>query len=179
MDSYGQELLERGPRGRSAAAHYPVAVWILVPLAAILFQVYLPRFFSYLAYLELPLLVTIYFALMRRQPVAGCLIGAVIGLAQDSLATHPLGMFGIDKTLVGYFAASVSLRFDVDNPVLRFLLSIFFFIFHQVLFWVMSRALLAQDLPLDLQQTLLFGLLNALVSIPLFLLLDKLKETAL
>jgi len=176
MENYGQELLERSPRSRSTAAHYPVAVWILVPLAAILFQVYLPRFISYLTYLELPLLITVYFSLMRRQPVAGCLVGAVVGLAQDSLSSHPLGMFGIDKTLVGYFAASVSLRFDVDNPVLRFLLAIFFFLFHQVLYWVMTRALLAQDLPLDLKETLLFGLLNAVVSIPLFLLLDKLKE---
>ncbi len=177
MESYGQDLSERSSRGRSTAAHYPVAVWILVPVAAILFQVYLPRFIGYLTYLELPLLITTYFALMRRQPVGGCLIGAVIGLAQDSLSSHPLGMFGIDKTLVGYFAASVSLRFDVDNPVLRFLLALFFFIFHQVFYWVMSRALLAQDLPLELDQTLLFSLLNAVVSIPLFLLLDKLKET--
>ena len=86
-----------------------------IPLVAILFQVYVPRFFPFLAYLELPLLVTVYFALMRRSPPAGVLFGAAIGLAQDSLSNHPLGMFGIVKTLVGYFAASVSQRFDVDN----------------------------------------------------------------
>ncbi len=70
----------------------------------------------YLSYLELPLLVTVYFSLMRRSPIAGVLFGAGIGLAQDSLSRSYFGMFGIVKTLVGYFAASVSQRFDVENP---------------------------------------------------------------
>ena len=60
---------------------------ILVPLVAILFQVYLPRFFQYLGYLELPLLVTVYYALMRRQPIPGLLFGcrrrAGAGFAQS------------------------------------------------------------------------------------------------
>src|SRR5881296_2663955 len=76
----------------------------------VLFQVYVPRFFEFLAYLDLPVLVTVYFALMRRSPVAGTFIGAMIGLAQDSLSKYPLGTYGIVKTLVGYFAASVGLR---------------------------------------------------------------------
>ena len=100
---------------------------ILIPLAAILFQVYVPQFIKYLSYLELPLLVTVYFSLMRRSPVTGVLFGAGVGLAQDSLSSHPLGMFGIVKTLVGYFAASVSQRFNVENPGVRMVLTFFFF----------------------------------------------------
>ena len=86
--------------------------WVvfLVPLAAILFQVYIPLFFQFLAYLELPLIVTVYFALMRRSPIGGLLVGAIVGLAQDSLSKNPLGMFGITKTIIGYVAASVGLR---------------------------------------------------------------------
>jgi rod shape-determining protein MreD len=149
---------------------------VLVPLAAVLFQVYLPRFFQYLGYLELPLLVTVYYALMRRQPIPGLLFGAAVGLGQDSLSPHPLGMFGIVKTLVGYFAASVSMRFDVDNPVIQFLLGFFFFFFHQFFLWVLTRALLGQFIDFNLQQTFLFGLLNAAVALPLFMLLDRIKE---
>ena len=148
----------------------------LVPLAAVLFQVYLPRFFQYLGYLELPLLVTVYYALMRRQPIPGLLFGSIIGLGQDSLSPHPLGMFGIVKTLVGYFAASVSMRFDVDNPVIQFLLGFFFFFFHQFFYWVLARALLGQNIEFNPQQTFLFGLLNAAVALPLFMLLDRMKE---
>jgi len=147
---------------------------VIMALVAILLQVYLPLFFQYLAYLEIPLLVTVYFSLMRRQPVVAVFYGAGIGLVQDSLSSNPLGMYGIVKTLVAYFAASVSQRFDVDNLTVRFLLGFFFFFFHQFFYWVLARALLGQALDFVAVQTLLFGLMNAAVAVPLFYLLDKL-----
>jgi rod shape-determining protein MreD len=155
-------------------------VWVLlaVPLAAILFQVYVPLFFQFLGFLELPLLVVVYFALMRRSQIHGLLVGALVGLAQDSLSKNPLGMFGIVKTLVGYFAASVGVRFDVDNSLIRLLLAFFFFVFHQFFYWVMARALLSQQVAFEVQKTLLVGLLNAVVGVSLFHFLDKLRETA-
>ena len=50
---------------------FNIAAMVGIPLAAILFQVYVPRFFERLSYLELPLLVTVYFSLMRRSPGRG------------------------------------------------------------------------------------------------------------
>jgi rod shape-determining protein MreD len=150
-------------------------VLFAAPLLAILFQVYVPRFVEPLAYLELPLLLTVYFALMKRHPIKGSLIGAAIGLAQDALSHLPLGLFGIVKTLVGYFAASVSQRFDVGNPALRFLLSFFFFLFHQFFHWVLARALLGQQWSLHPTQAVMVSFLNAVIAAPLFLVLDKLK----
>src|SRR5205085_1088881 len=122
-------------------------------------------FFQFLTYLDLPLLVTVYFALMRRSAIAGTFLGAFIGLAQDSLSKNPLGMYGIVKTLVGYFAASVGLRFDVDHPFIRLLLGFFFFFFHQFFSWVLARALLGQQVDFDLQRTLVVGILNAFVAL--------------
>jgi rod shape-determining protein MreD len=170
-----EHLLTEVPRRNRKVRIKPVAM-VLVPLAAILFQVYLPRFFQYLSYLELPLLVTVYYALMRRQPIPGLIFGALVGLGQDSLSEQPLGMFGIVKTLVGYFAASVSMRFDVDNPLIQFLLGFFFFFFHEFFHWVLARALLAQALDFNPQETFLFGLRNAAVALPLFMLLDRIRE---
>lgn len=170
-----ERLLTELPRRKRVKKFKPLSTF-LVPLGAVLFQVYLPRHVQYLGYLELPLLVTVYYALMKRSPIPALLFGAAIGLGQDSLAHHPLGMFGIIKTLVGYFAASVSMRFDVDNPFIQFVLGFFFFFFHQFFYWVLTRALLAQQIDFNLQQTLLFGLLNAVVALPLFLLLDKMRE---
>ncbi len=121
--------------------------------------------------------MTVYFALMRRSPVAGVLFGAGIGLAQDSLAKHPLGMFGIVNTLVGYFAASVSQRFDVQNPGVRLVLGFFFYFFHEFFFWVLTRALLGESLMFDPQKTIVLGLLNAAVAVPLYHILDKLRIT--
>jgi rod shape-determining protein MreD len=151
-------------------------VLFLVPLAAILFQVYIPLFFQFLAYLELPLIVTIYFALVRRSPIGGLLVGAFVGLAQDSLSKNPLGMFGITKTIIGYAAASVGLRLDVDHPLIRLILVFFFFVFHQFIFWALSRGLLEQQVSFETQRTLVLGVLNAIVAVSLFHFLDKLKE---
>jgi len=152
--------------------------WVLigVPLAAILFQVYVPLFFPVVNFVEMPLLVLVYIALMRRSQVGGLLAGAIIGIAQDSLSKNPLGMFGICKTLVGYFAASVGMRFDVDHAFIRLLLAFFFYFFHQFFYWVMQRALLSQQPLFDYQNWLLFGALNAVIGVSLFHLLDKLRE---
>jgi len=151
-------------------------VFLVVPLLAVLFQAYVPTFFPKLSFLEMPLLVVVYFAIMRRNQISGLTVGALVGLAQDSLSKSPLGMFGIVNTLVGYFAASVGVRIDVEHGFIRLLLGFFFFIFHQFLYWVMTRALLGQDMTFDLARTAVVGLLNAIVGVALFALLDRLRE---
>jgi rod shape-determining protein MreD len=167
-----------GSQRESQISRFRAWVLLVVPLAAILFQVYVPLFFQFLAYLELPLLVTVYFALMQRSPVRGLLVGAAVGLAQDSLSKNPLGMFGIVKTLVGYFAASAGQRFDVDHPFIRLLLGFFFYFFHQFFYWLLSRALLGRQFAFEIQRTMILGLLNAFVGLALFHFLDRLKERA-
>jgi rod shape-determining protein MreD len=175
--TYSSDRLLLGSQRESRVSRFRPWVLLVVPLFAILFQVYVPLFFSFLAYLDLPLLVTVYFSLMRRSAVAGTFIGALIGLAQDSLSKNKLGMYGIVNTLVGYFAASVGLRFDVDHPFIRLLLGFFFFFFHQFFFWVLARALLGQQVDFDIERTLVVGLLTAIVALFLFHFLDRLRET--
>jgi rod shape-determining protein MreD len=177
MTEYGDRYLVGNQREQ--VSRFRARVLLFVPLGAILFQVYVPRFWDVLGYLELPLLVTIYFALMRRSQIEGLFIGAVIGLAQDSLTVKQfLGMNGIVKTLVGYFAASVGLRIDVEHSVIRLLLTFFFYFFHQFLYWVLARGLLGRQIPFEIQRTLVLGLLNAVVGVTLFHFLDKLREPA-
>ena len=84
-------------------------------------------------------------------------------------------MFGIVKTLVGYFAGSFSQRFAADNPWFRVALSFFFYVFHQFFYWVLSRALLGEAVNFDFQQVLVFATLNAAVAAPLYRMLDKLR----
>jgi len=162
---------------KSTSVNYRGITVAGIAIAAILFRVYVPRWISYLSYLELPLLATIYFSLMRRSPLMGVFYGASIGLAQDSLSPDPLGMFGIVKTLVAYFAATVGERFSVDNSGVRLVLSFFFYFFHQFFYWVLARALLSQMIGFDLPTTLIVAVLNALVAVPLFHVFDKLKVT--
>jgi rod shape-determining protein MreD len=87
-------------------------------------------------------------------------------------------MYGIVKTLIGYSAASISLRFDVDNTGLRFLLGFGFFLAHQVLYWALSHSLLGTHEALHVPQTVIAAFLNAVVALPLFQVLDRLKSEA-
>jgi len=82
-------------------ARYAPWVYFAVPLGALLIQVYLPLFrpLQFVRYIELPLLATIYFAIMRRSQLSGLLIGILLGLAQDSLFYQKIGMYGIAKTI--------------------------------------------------------------------------------
>ena len=57
-------------------------------LFALVIQAWFPLHFTRASLLDLPLLVTIYFGLSRRNPSTGLILGALIGLAQDSLARH-------------------------------------------------------------------------------------------
>jgi rod shape-determining protein MreD len=174
MSEYGDTLLTK-PLRENWFSRFQVVALVALTLVAIIAQVYIPRLIPATSFLEVPLLLTIYFGLMRHNQLSALFFGAFVGLAQDSLSNLPYGMYGIAKTLVGYFAASVSMRFDVDNIFVRFVLTFFFFFFHQFFYWIMRRALLGQLVPLDPQKILLQAALNSVVAVPLYLILDRMK----
>jgi rod shape-determining protein MreD len=176
MNETSDQLLTR-PIRESWFSRFQVLALAAITLVAIIGKVYLPRLIPNTEWLELPLLLTVYFGLMRRSQLASLLFGAFVGLAEDSLspANIPIGMYGITKTLVGYFAAAVSVRFDVESTLIRVVLSFFFYFFHAFFYWIMRRALLGQMVPFDPQETFVHGALNAVVAIPLFLILDRMK----
>jgi rod shape-determining protein MreD len=174
--SYSGDRLLLSSQREGQISHFRGWVMVVVPVAAVAFQFYVPLFFQFLKFLEMPLLVVVYFALMRRTQISGLMIGAVVGLAQDSVFHNPLGMLGIDKTLVGYFAASVGMRFDVEHGFIRLLLCFLFYMFHQFFYWVIARALLSRPVVLDMANIALIGLLNAVVGVALFAFLDRLRD---
>lgn len=176
MNEAAHEVI-REPVREGWFSRFQVVALVILTVVAIIVKFYLPRLIPNTEWLELPLLLTIYFGLMRRSQVSSLFFGAFVGLAEDSLspANLPIGMYGITKTLVGYFAASVSMRFNVESSVIRLLLSFFFYSFHAFLYWIMRRALLGQVVPFGGQEVLVHGALNALVAIPLFAILDRMK----
>jgi len=174
--SEGRILLSSQREGQ--VSRFRAWVFMAVPLAAVLFQVYVPLFFGFLSFLDMPLLVVIYFALVRRSQVGGLFLGMVVGLTQDSLSKNFLGMFGIANTTVGYLAASVGLRIDVDHGFIRLVITFLFYLLHYFIYWVLARALLGQQLPLEAKSTLLLALLNSVVGVALFVFLDRLRERA-
>lgn len=177
MNETSEQVVLGHPAKQSWFSRFQVVALAALTLIAIIGKFYLPRLLPHTEWLELPLLLTVYFGLMGHSQVASLFFGAFVGLAEDSLspANLPIGMYGITKTLVGYFAASVSLRFNVESSVIRLVLCFFFFFFHAFFYWIMRRALLAQTVPFDPQETFVHGALNAIVAIPLFAILDKMR----
>ena len=156
---------------------FPPAVTILVPLVAILLQALLPRPFPRLGVLELPLIVVVFFAVSRRNPVAGTLIGAVIGLLEDALTSNPIGVNGMAKSVIGYIAASISLQIDVDNISTRFLINFAFYLLNRALLFLVNRRLLGiSDFHTEWGHQVLYAAINAAVAVPIFLLLDRAKR---
>jgi rod shape-determining protein MreD len=104
---------------------YPTYLYVLIPLLSLVLQAWLPRLpvLGRFAYMDLPLLVTIYFALNRRSPIHGTILGAILGLAQDGMTQGAIGIHGIALTVVGFLAASVGIRIVVENNLIRMVMN--------------------------------------------------------
>lgn len=143
---------------------------------ALALQGFLPKYFAQADLLELPLLVTIYFALSRRNTASGLLLGMVIGVLQDGISHTPIGLYGIAKTLVGYVASSIGSRINVEHPFSRLGLTFAFFHFHRAVVVFTRRLLLAQPEPFFSPHLLLASVVCAVTAVILFPLLDHLRK---
>jgi rod shape-determining protein MreD len=152
------------------------AVSLLVPVAFIILQALLPRPFPKLAILDLPLIATIFFAVSRRSPIAGTFTGAAIGLLQDALTNQYIGINGVSKALIGYVAASIGFRIDVDNLSTRVLMSFVFCLLQSGLLYLIEKHLLGMPgVQMLWLHELLRAVVNTIVAIPIFFLLDRTK----
>lgn len=162
-------------REQVAVYKFNLAVTLAVPLLAIFFQSFVSVHFFWLAMFDLPLLVTIFFAVARRNPVSGLLTGGVIGIIQDSLTHHPLGLYGIAKTVIGYVASSLGVKLDVENPGSRMLMTFTFYLAHQLIFFVIARGMAGQVLELRWGHLMVAAVANAILAVPVFAILDRFK----
>jgi rod shape-determining protein MreD len=166
-----------GPEPHIEVHKYYAGVVPITVLLALVLQAFFPVYIRSANYLELPLLVTLYFALSKRNPSSGLLLGMVVGLLQDSLSRTPLGLYGIAKTFVGYLGSSIGSRIDVEHPIARFLLTAGFYLFHHGVFVLTTRTLLGQKnesyvtIPI-----LIASLVNATIAVLLFPFLDRFRK---
>src|ERR1700733_499675 len=147
-------------------------------LLALMFQAFVPVYMEKSALIDLPLLITIYFGLSRRNPSTGLLLGMTIGLLQDSLSgpTVPIGLYGIAKTIIGYLASSIGARLDTEHPAARFALTVAFFGDHHEPIALTRRLLLSQPETWFTMHLGIAALVNAVVAVFLFMLLDRLRR---
>jgi len=152
---------------------------VIAAFLALVLQAFLHKYGRWSELIDLPLLVTIYFGVSRRNPVTGLLLGGAIGILQDALShDNPIGLYGIAKTIVGYLASTIGARIDTQNPGSRFLPVVGFFHFHQAVFAVAERVLLDHPEPFFTLRLLLNSVVTAAFGVVLFAFLDRLRRTS-
>lgn len=166
------------PDHRSIAVFrvHPVTLWVAA-FASLVLQTFLPVRFPAARLIDFPLLVTVYFGLLRRNRLFAMGLGTGLGLVQDAVSHSYIGMFGMAKALVGYLAAWASVKFDPEHPVARFGLVGVCVLIHNLFMSALEQLLPAPPplAPLDLASAVL---INVAIALMLFQLLDRFKRPA-
>jgi rod shape-determining protein MreD len=99
---------------------------------------------------------------------------------QDSLvgAHHPLGLYGIAKTVVGYGASSLGVKLDVESVGTRFLVVIGFDVIHELIYFLIARGMVRLNMHWNWGHELESAFANAILAVFLFALMDRLKDRA-
>ncbi len=168
-----------------ASTHRPVAVFQVHPvilsaaaLAALLLQTFLPLKLPLARLMDFPLLITIYFALMRRDKMLGMALGTALGLLQDALSHGYIGIFGIAKAIVGYLAASASTRFELESLVGRSVLTGVLVLVHNLCLTALQHILLEAPPRFQPMATASAVLVNVALGLIFFQNLDRLRRPA-
>jgi rod shape-determining protein MreD len=168
-------VLDANFRRDQEIRRYPMLVYALVPLAALVVQAWLPRVLGRFAWFDLPLVITVYFALDRRSPIQGTIMGATMGIFEDALSHHPIGINGVSKTVVGFLAASVGMLIDVEEQTVRLILNFLLSLLSGALYMFVYRVLLGLDLEWSWLNELFKAIGNSLFAVVLFPALDRLQ----
>ena len=99
------------------------AVGVLIAVAlALALQTTLARFLvGGTAALDLVLVVVVYVALTSG-PVTGMLSGSLAGIIQDAMSSGVIGIGGLAKCIVGFFAGAIGQQFIVTSALPRLLM---------------------------------------------------------
>jgi rod shape-determining protein MreD len=80
-------------------------------------------------------LVAVVYVALTMGPVTGLFCGTAAGLIQDVLVASPvIGIGGLAKTIVGFFAGVIGTQFIVAQPIPRFVVFFGATVLHAVVF---------------------------------------------
>jgi len=152
----------------------PVTLWVTI-LVALLLQTFLPLKIPLAGLMDFPLLVTVYFTLVRQNKIFGIALGTGLGLMQDALSHGYVGMFGMAKALVGYLAAFAAIRFNVESLFARSVVTASLILLHNLCMAGLQHALLESPpafMALNLASAVL---VNVALSLIVFPVLDRFR----
>ncbi|HVA00521.1 MAG TPA: rod shape-determining protein MreD [Terriglobia bacterium] len=156
---------------------HPVVLSVIV-FISLLLQVTLPPTLPLAHLFQFPLLVVVYFSMVRENQTFGIAFGTAIGLLQDALSHGYLGQMGMAKALVGYLAATAGLKFEFDNLIVRGLLIGILVLIHNGFLYLLIHELLGLPLPFELLHLLASILVNIAIGLILFPILDRFRLPA-
>lgn len=168
-------LLGSDYRRKLEIRRYPLLVYALVPLTALVLQAWLPRVTMGHVWCDLPLVVVVYFGLGQRSSIQGTFMGAAMGIFEDALSHHAIGVNGIAKTVAGFLAASVGVHIDVENHTVRLLVNFLLSLLSSAIFVFVYRFLMGLNLEWSWLTEVFKAVGNTLVAIVLFPLLDRVQ----
>lgn len=148
---------------------HPAAFWISL-FIALLLQVSLPVKVPLARLFDFPVLMTIYFAAVRRSRIFGVALGTGLGLVQDALSHGLLGMFGAANALVGYLAAYAGVKFDMEQLGARYFLAGALVLVHSLVLAGLGHILFETSAPvaaLNLTATVIVNVALALICYPI------------
>ncbi|HUX10935.1 MAG TPA: rod shape-determining protein MreD [Terriglobia bacterium] len=164
-------------RPKEAYRAHP-AILLFVVFASLLLEVTLPPIIPAARLLQLPLLVTIYFSMIRENQIFGTAFGMSVGILEDALSHGYLGQLGMAKALVGYLAATAGLKLEFDNLLVRGLLVGSLVLVHNGFLYLLTHQLLGLPSPFKLLNLATTVIVNVALSMILFPLFDRLKKQA-
>ncbi|HET7213828.1 MAG TPA: rod shape-determining protein MreD [Terriglobia bacterium] len=164
-------------RPKEAFRAHP-AVLSLIVFASVLLEVTLPPTLPVARVFQFPLLVTVYFSMIRENQIFGTAFGMGVGLLEDALSHGYMGQMGMAKTLVGYLAATAGLKLEFDNLLVRGLLIGSLVIIHNSFNYLLVHQLLGLQVPFDSMHILTSAVVNIALGLILFLLFDRLRKRA-
>ena len=162
-------------RAVTALRVHPAALYIAA-FVALLLQTFLPVRIPPARLFDFPLLVAIYFAVVRRNKIFAIVLGMAIGLLQDALSSGLIGMFGMAKALVGYLAATSSVKFELEDIFTRLGLTAGLVLIHSLFLALLHRVLLDPPPPFHILDLASSTLINSGFGLILFLSLDRLRK---
>jgi rod shape-determining protein MreD len=105
--------------------------------------------------------------------VTGMLAGAIGGLAQDALAGGIVGIGGMSKTIIGFAVGVLSAQFNLSSTVPRLVMIVAATFVHELMFEGLHAMIGGRAFTLRYSATLVQALVNALVGVAAFLIVER------
>ena len=148
-------------------------------LSVVVLQAFLHKYGRWSELVDLPLLVTIYFGVSRRNPVTGLLLGAAIGILRTRSATTIPSACTESRRQSSVTWRPRWARGSIPSiPPAVSRSSSCCFIFIRSIYAFTERVLLDQPAPFFTLRLLLASIISAAVAVVLFALLDRLRRSS-